>query len=190
MGEVTEAFAACSASVATTPEERILAVTRWWILQLKGSFTRREDQTGSEKKPLNPGLSCPARLADDAVLGEQFLGKWPESGSIGETTLVSEQVSHHPPIKCAATLASELTCSAYYIENKAAKVSLQGHCAQKTSFSGKSINVKQVGHAIMRITLPDGKVESYLCTLPKLRIEGLLFGSPSVECAASPRSSR
>jgi len=161
MGEVTEAFAACSASVATTPEERILAVTRWWILQLKGSFTRREDQTGSEKKPLNP------------VLGEQFLGKWPESGSIGETTLVSEQVSHHPPI------------NAYYIENKAAKVSLQGHCAQKTSFSGKSINVKQVGHAIMRITLPDGKVESYLCTLPKLRIEGLLFGSPSVELSES-----
>ena len=60
MGEVTEAFAACSASVATTPEERILAVTRWWILQLKGSFTRREDQTGSEKKPLNPGPSAAA----------------------------------------------------------------------------------------------------------------------------------
>ena len=89
-----------------------------------------------------------------------------------------------------ASLASELTRSAYYIENKAAKVSLQGHCAQKTSFSGKSINVKQVGHAIMRITLPDGKVESYLCTLPKLRIEGLLFGSPSVECAAATRSPR
>lgn len=97
MGEVTEALAACSASVATTPEERILAVTRWWILQLKGSFTRREDQTGSEKKPLNP------------VLGEQFKGKWSASGSIGETTLVSEQVSHHPPIKCVGIAPLQLT---------------------------------------------------------------------------------
>lgn len=44
--------------------------------------------------------------------------------------------------------------------------------------------VKQVGHAILRITLPDGKIESYLLTLPKLRIEGLIFGSPYVEYVA------
>lgn len=38
--------------------------------------------------------------------------------------------------------------------------------------------VKQVGHGIFRITLPDGTIESYLVTLPRLRIEGLWYGSP------------
>lgn len=41
---------------------------------------------GSEKKPLNP------------VLGELFYGTWPDENGRGETILVSEQVSHHPPI--------------------------------------------------------------------------------------------
>lgn len=41
---------------------------------------------GSEKKPLNP------------VLGELFYGNWPDKNDRGETVLVSEQVSHHPPI--------------------------------------------------------------------------------------------
>jgi hypothetical protein len=41
---------------------------------------------GSEKKPLNP------------VLGEVFYGNWPDKDGRGETKLVSEQVSHHPPI--------------------------------------------------------------------------------------------
>ena len=61
MGECVDAFAAISvryrscmhrrtqAATSKTPEERMLAVLRWWILQLKGSFTRRETQTGSEK---------------------------------------------------------------------------------------------------------------------------------------------
>jgi hypothetical protein len=38
--------------------------------------------------------------------------------------------------------------------------------------------VKQVGHTILRVALPSGEVESYLITLPKLRIEGLWYGSP------------
>lgn len=41
---------------------------------------------GSEKKPLNP------------VLGELFYGVWPDQDGRGETKLVVEQVSHHPPI--------------------------------------------------------------------------------------------
>lgn len=41
---------------------------------------------GSEKKPLNP------------VLGELFYGQWADTKGRGETILVSEQVSHHPPI--------------------------------------------------------------------------------------------
>lgn len=37
-------------------------------------------------QPLNP------------VLGEVFYGVWPDVGGRGETELVVEQVSHHPPI--------------------------------------------------------------------------------------------
>ena len=48
---------------------------------------------------------------------------------------------------------------------------------------GGNIIVKQVGHATLTITLPDGQKEEHLITLPRLRIEGLWFGSPYIELA-------
>lgn len=119
----------------------------------KGSYTRRETTTGSEKKPLNP------------ILGEIFLGHF-DSPTSGVLELSAEQVSHHPPV------------TAFQLKNTNKNVILNGHFAQKTSFSGKSIMVKQVGHAIIKIKTPKGEDESYLITLPKLRIDGLFFGSP------------
>lgn len=41
--------------------------------------------------------------------------------------------------------------------------------------------MKQVGHATLTVSLPDGKKEDYLITLPRLRIEGLWYGSPYIE---------
>mgnify|MGYP003877680129 CR=1 FL=1 len=73
-----------------TPEERQLLVTRWFLSTLSGQFTRREKETGSEKKPFNP------------FLGEQFLGSWDG----GDLVLNVEQVSHHPPITGALALHS------------------------------------------------------------------------------------
>lgn len=108
-------------------------------------------------RPLNP------------VLGELFYGHWPDQGGRGRTTLVVEQVSHHPPI------------TAYVIENKSKGLSLTGHNAQKTSFSSGAIIVKQIGHAILTIDLGGGKKEEVLITLPKLRIDGLWYGSPYIE---------
>ena len=52
-----------------------------------------------------------------------------------------------------------------------------------THFSGGNIIVKQVGHATLTVSLPDGKKEDYLITLPRLRIEGLWYGSPYIELA-------
>ncbi|GAA93761.1 hypothetical protein E5Q_00407 [Mixia osmundae IAM 14324] len=156
-GEPTEAFIAISKG--KTAEDRALAVLAWFLCTTKGQFTRRETQTGSEKKPLNP------------VLGETFLGRWDTPQ--GKTELIAEQVSHHPPV------------TAYFLHNKESRVSLQGHCGQKTSFSGRSIVVKQVGHALIRLSLPDGGIESYLITLPRLRIEGLWYGSPYIELSDS-----
>lgn len=73
--------------------------------------------------------------------------------------------SHHPPV------------TAYHISNKEHGVFLQGYNAQKASFS-RTINVKQIGHAVFAIPAYN---ETYLITLPNLHIEGLIFGSPFVE---------
>lgn len=80
-----------------------------------------------------------------------------------------EQVSHHPPI------------TAYYISNPTKGLALQGHSAQKTSFSSGSIVVKQIGHAVLTVDLPGGGKEEFLITLPRLRIDGIWYGSPYIE---------
>ncbi|KAI0277804.1 Oxysterol-binding protein [Russula aff. rugulosa BPL654] len=153
--ERPELFAAISQG--KTSEDRARRVLKWFISTLKGQYTSRNETMGSEKKPLNP------------VLGELFYGYWPNSNARGLTTLVVEQVSHHPPI------------TAYHIANSSRGVALSGHNAQKTSFSGGNVIVKQVGHATLTVSLPDGTKEHYLITLPRLRIEGLWYGSPYIE---------
>jgi len=105
-----------------------------------------------------------------------------------------EQVSHHPPV------------TAYTIENKSKGLTLMGHNGQKTSFSCQyflfdftivlylslhlagSVIVKQIGHAVLTIKRPEApqeEPERYLITLPKLRIDGLWYGSPYIELADS-----
>ena len=100
-----------------------------------------------------------------------FYGFWPDADGRGQTNLVVEQVSHHPPI------------TAYFICNPSKGLALQGHSAQKTSFSGGSIIVKQIGHAVLTVDLPGGGQEEFLITLPRLRIDGLWYGSPYIELA-------
>ncbi|PWN38645.1 Oxysterol-binding protein [Ceraceosorus guamensis] len=160
-GEHPELFAACAQG--RDDVERMTNVLRWFIGTLKGQYTSRNTSMGSEKKPLNP------------ILGELFIGSWPEQKGEGETTLVAEQVSHHPPI------------TAYHISNEKAGVSLEGHSAQKTSFTGRSITVKQVGHAILRVQRKDaqGGEDLYLITLPQLSIEGILWGAPYIELSGA-----
>ncbi|KAF2191207.1 Oxysterol-binding protein [Zopfia rhizophila CBS 207.26] len=133
------------------PAKRAVLVLKWFLSTLKQQYASRSEKLGSEKKPLNP------------FLGELFLGKWEDEA--GTTQLVSEQVSHHPPV------------TAYCIWNSRAGIRLQGYNAQKASFS-RTINVKQIGHAILHIDEYD---EDYLITLPSLHIEGLITGSPYVE---------
>jgi Oxysterol-binding protein len=66
------------------PAKRSLLVLKWFLSTLKQQYSSRNDKLGSEKKPLNP------------FLGELFLGTWQDD--VGETQLISEQVSHHPPV--------------------------------------------------------------------------------------------
>lgn len=136
-------------------------VLRWFVGTLKGQYTSRNEKSGSEKKPLNP------------ILGEQFIGKWSDKEGTGETELITEQVSHHPPI------------TAYWLRNAKAGVTLEGHSGQKTSFSGRSISVKQVGHAVLRVANSSGGEDLFLITLPNLVIEGLWYGAPYLELSGS-----
>ena len=138
------------------PEKRALLVLKWFITTLKQQYCSRSEKLGSEKKPLNP------------FLGELFLGKWNDEA--GTTQLVSEQVSHHPPV------------TAYCIWNDKHGLQLQGYNGQKASFSGGRINVKQVGHAMLHLKKYN---EDYLITFPSLHIEGLVTGSPFVELEQS-----
>ncbi|KAL1589131.1 hypothetical protein WHR41_01973 [Cladosporium halotolerans] len=133
------------------PQKRAMLVLKWFLSTLKQQYASRNEKLGSEKKPLNP------------FLGELFLGRWDDD--VGVTQLVSEQVSHHPPV------------TAYSIWNEKHGVRLQGYNAQKASFS-RTINVRQVGHAVLHLDAYD---EDYLITLPSLHIEGLITGSPYVE---------
>ncbi|KAI1638138.1 hypothetical protein F4809DRAFT_270807 [Biscogniauxia mediterranea] len=140
----------------TDPAKRALLVLKWFLTTLKQQYASRSEQYGNEKKPLNP------------FLGELFLGKWQDDA--GTTQLISEQVSHHPP------------ATAYSIINESSGVHLQGYNAQKASFS-KTINIKQIGHALLSVPLPNDPEEKevFLISLPSLHVEGLIFGSPFIE---------
>ncbi|KAJ9655474.1 Oxysterol-binding protein 4 [Neophaeococcomyces mojaviensis] len=139
------------------PAKRALLVVRWLINTLHQQYCSRSEKFGNEKKPLNP------------FLGELFLGYW-EEGNLGRTELVSEQVSHHPPV------------TAYCITNEKNRIQLQGYNGQKASFS-RTIHIKQIGHSLLTLYPPgSNEPESYLITLPALHIENLIYGAPFVEC--------
>ncbi|KAL4811654.1 hypothetical protein BDW67DRAFT_171514 [Aspergillus spinulosporus] len=148
------------------PEKRALAVLKWFLSTLRQQYCSRSEKLGSEKKPLNP------------FLGELFLGKWDSDAKVGETTLISEQVSHHPP------------ATAYAIRNEKHGVQLQGYNAQKASFSS-TIYIKQIGHALYTLTPPGAdkndpaQQEKYVITLPALHVESLIYGNPFMELEKS-----
>jgi len=133
------------------PKKRAMLVLKWFLSTLKQQYATRNEKLGSEKKPLNP------------FLGELFLGQWDDE--VGETKLVSEQVSHHPPV------------TAYSIWNDKHGVRLTGYNAQKASF-GRTIHIRQVGYALLHL---DAYNEDYLITLPAMHVEGLIRGAPFME---------
>ena len=71
-------------SLESDPEKRMLLVLKWFLSTLKHQHSP-VDENGKKKKlkPLNP------------FLGEIFVGRWCDDA--GDTKLVAEQVSHHPP---------------------------------------------------------------------------------------------
>ncbi|KAI9486075.1 MAG: hypothetical protein EXX96DRAFT_547605 [Benjaminiella poitrasii] len=108
-------------------KERMIAVTRWFMSTLWGSYASRCTNGMTEKKPYNP------------ILGEQFFC------DMGDVKCICEQVCHHPPI------------SAFYLEHTDKGVSLNGHCGQKSKFKGTTIKVEQVGRAVLNLKAFDNE---------------------------------
>jgi len=133
-------------------------VLKWFISTLKQQYSSRNENLGSEKKPLNP------------FLGELFLAEW-KGDADNVLKLASEQVSHHPPV------------TAYHISDADNSIFLEGYNGQKASISKTlTISVKQIGHATLKIPAYN---ETYIISLPALHIEGLMTGAPYVELSKS-----
>lgn len=135
-----------------TEEQRALNVLESFMGALRNQQYAGRDENEGVKKPLN------------AFLGELFMGAW-EDEELGQTRLVSEQVSHHPPI------------TACYIWNDKHGVRAQGFTEQEITFSG-NVSIKQKGYAILHI---DKYNEDYLMPVPNVKVKGILGGKPYPE---------
>lgn len=137
-------------------EKRALLVLKWFLGSLKNQqYAGRKEEDGV-KKPLN------------AFLGELFIGGW-QNSSIGTTRLVSEQVSHHPPV------------TACYLWNDRHGLRAEGFTQQEITFSG-SVNIRQKGYAILHI---DEYEEDYLIPVPNVKVKGILSGTPYPELVSN-----
>ncbi|KAJ1993709.1 Oxysterol-binding protein 4 [Dimargaris cristalligena] len=142
---------------ALAPEARMVAVCRWFISTLYGSYYARA-AVSNEKKPFNP------------ILGEQLVGTWDDPETNTQTRLVCEQVSHHPPV------------SAVFLENAAKGIFLNAHTGQKSKFTGTTIKAVQTGYATLHLRHTD---EVYTITFPDLYIRSLITGKPFMEIVGS-----
>ncbi|KAL1855329.1 hypothetical protein Daus18300_011146 [Diaporthe australafricana] len=131
------------------PAKRALLVLRWFLASLKNQQYGGRSEEEGVRKPLN------------AFLGELFLARWDDDGS-GETTLVAEQVSHHPPV------------TACRVWNEQHGVYAEGFTRQEITLGLGNVTVRQMGHALL--TLRGHGDETYLIPLPDVKVKGLLSG--------------
>lgn len=137
------------------PAERALLVLRSFLGGMKSQcYMGHSEQTGV-RKPLN------------AFLGELFIAHWDDEQT-GRTQLVSEQVSHHPPI------------TACRVWNEKHGVVAEGYNRQKVTFSwsSMSVNISSTGFALKTLQKHN---EAYLLPLPDFRVKGVLSGAPYPE---------
>lgn len=134
-----------------------MLVLRWFISALRGQQYAGRDPSQGIKKPLN------------AFLGELFLAEWNDKAE--KTTLVSEQVSHHPPV------------TACWIWNEKHGVKAEGYtCQEITASISGTVNIKQIGHAILHLDKFD---EDYLVPVPDVKVKGVLTGTPYPELSGT-----
>ncbi|KAF2102835.1 Oxysterol-binding protein [Rhizodiscina lignyota] len=142
-----------AAAASDDPAKRALLVLKWFLSALKGQQYAGRNPSDGIKKPLN------------AFLGELFLAEWNDAS--GKTQLVSEQVSHHPPV------------TACCLWNDDAGVKAEGYtCQEITASVSGSVHIRQIGHAILHL---DKHNEDYLVPIPDVKVKGILTGTPYPE---------
>ncbi|KAH6971198.1 oxysterol-binding protein [Ilyonectria sp. MPI-CAGE-AT-0026] len=128
------------------PQKRSLLVLRMFLIGLRNQLYVAGAPNLSIKKPLN------------AFLGELYLASWTDPAGKATTRMVAEQVSHHPPI------------TAMHISSPEHGIRTDGYARVEMTFSG-TVNVRQIGHAILHIDKFD---EDYLLPLPDVQVRGFL----------------
>ncbi|KAF4992881.1 hypothetical protein FDECE_13573 [Fusarium decemcellulare] len=131
-------------SFEPSAEKRSLLVLQLFLVGLRPQLYIAGSPGVSIKKPLN------------AFLGELFFASWIYDDCT--TRLVSEQVSHHPPI------------TAMHLADTVHGVRADGYARVEMTFT-TSINIRQMGHTILHIDRFD---EDYLLPLPDVQVRGLL----------------
>lgn len=129
-------------------EKRSLLVLRWFLTSLRTQLYIAGAPGISIKKPLN------------AFLGELFLASWTDEEAKATTSLVAEQVSHHPPV------------TAMHLSDAAHGIRADGYARVEMTFNG-AVNIRQVGHAMLHIDRFD---EDHLVPLPDVKVRGFLGG--------------
>ncbi|KAG7284670.1 hypothetical protein NEMBOFW57_009279 [Staphylotrichum longicolle] len=141
------------------PQKRALLVLRWFLIALRSQLYIGVDHTTNNKT--KPTTQTSIRKPLNAFLGELFLASWTDTENSKSTThLVAEQVSHHPPI------------TAMHVADRAHGVRADGYARVEMTFNG-SVNIRQVGHATLRVDRYD---EDYLVPLPDVKVRGFLGG--------------
>ncbi|KAJ3549809.1 hypothetical protein NM208_g309 [Fusarium decemcellulare] len=131
-------------SLEPSAEKRSLLVLQLFLIGLRPQLYIAGSPGVSIKKPLN------------AFLGELFFASWTDGDCT--TRLVSEQVSHHPPI------------TAMHLADSVHGVRADGYARVEMTFT-TSVNIRQIGHTILHIDRFD---EDYLLPLPDVQVRGLL----------------
>ncbi|KAL2015285.1 hypothetical protein VTK56DRAFT_5910 [Thermocarpiscus australiensis] len=144
------------------PEKRSLLVLRWFLSALRSQLYIGVDDDHHPTNITGTGTGCcrSVRKPLNAFLGELFLASWTDAERKATAELVAEQVSHHPPI------------TAMHVVDRGHGVRADGYARVEMTFNG-SVNVRQVGHATLRV---ERYGEDYLLPLPDVKIRGFLSG--------------
>ena len=119
---------------------------KWILASLKHQLYVDGAPGRSIKKPLN------------AFLGEIFRAQWTDGHATAN--LVSEQVSHHPPI------------TAVYMWDEEHGIRGEGYSRVEMTYSS-GVNIRQTGHAMLHI---DKYNEEHLIFLPHCSVKGFMSG--------------
>jgi hypothetical protein len=135
------------------PIKRMTRVTQWALTAL----SKLPQKGFNGVKPYNP------------ILGEKFACRWQHTDN-SITSLISEQVSHHPPI------------ASMYVVNEAHRFAYKSTQQLQVHFRGNHIDSKIAGTHVFECKPPNSEAwERYEIHFPLIVAKGIIFGDAMVE---------